>query len=91
MACRTGGRLGVEPVGSIIKGRGRNFSNERGNGGRTSIVFTQTRDYLGEHKSTSESNSSQVDPVTRKDGQSYRQTECYACHWYGHFSDQCSD
>ena len=72
------------PQGSLE----RNFRCERGCGGRTSFMFTKTR---GECNSTSGRKFYQVDPVPGKYGQLYRHTEFYACHSYGHFSDQCPD
>ena len=77
--------------GSILRGGRRNFRNERGCGDRSGVIFTQTRGDRGERKSTSGINLSQGDPVTGKDVQLYRHTECYACHCYGNFSGQFQD
>ena len=75
--------------GSILRGGSQNFGNRCGHGGRTSVMFTQTRCDRGEQNSTSGSNSSQVDPVLGKYEQLYRHTECFACHCYGNISGQC--
>ena len=77
--------------GIILKGERHNIINERVHGGRTSVMFTQTRGERGERKSTSGRNFSRVHPVPDKYGQLYRHNKCYACHRYGHFSDQCPD
>ena len=50
--------------GIILRGGRRNFRNELGHGGRTSVVFTQTRGKRGERNYTSGSNLFQVDPVS---------------------------
>ena len=73
----------------ILRGGGIHFRNECGNGGRTSVMFTQTRSNRGEHKYTLGINPSQGDTLPGKYGQLYRYTECYACHCYGNFSGQC--
>ena len=75
--------------GRILRGRRLNCRNECGRGGRTSVMFTQTRCDRGEQNSTSGSNSSQVDPVLGKYEQLYSYTECFACHFYGNVSGQC--
>ena len=77
--------------GSILKGGKKDFRNECGHVVKTIAMFTQKRGDRGEHKYTSGSNLSQVDPVPGKYGQLYRHTECYACHNYGKFADQLPD
>ena len=62
--------------GIILRVERQNFRNERGRGGRTSMMFTQTggRGGRGERNSTPGSNLSQGNPVSGKDGQLYRNT-----------------
>ena len=76
---------------SILKRGRKTFRSEHGRGGRTNVMFTQTRirGDQAERKSTPGINSSQGDPVPRKHGQFYRHTECYSFHCYGHSSNQC--
>ena len=79
--------------GSILRGGRQNFRNEPQSGGRTSIMFAQTRGKgnQGERISTSGNKSPQGYPVTGKYVQLYRHTECYVCYSYVNFSDQCLD
>ena len=77
--------------GSIIREGRRNFRNESRHGGRTSVIFIQTRGDQGEHKYTSGRNLSQGDPVPGKDGKLYRHIDCYARHCCEIFSNQCLD
>ena len=79
--------------GIMLRGGRRNFINEGVCGGRTRVMFTQTRGRGNRCKfnSTPGRNSYQGDPVTVKDVQLYRHTYCSACHIYGHFSNQFPD
>ena len=52
--------------GSILREGRRKFINERGNGGRTIVMFTQTIGDRGEYESTPGINSPQGDPMTGK-------------------------
>ena len=56
-------------------------------------MFAQTirRRDQGEPRSAPGINLYQGDPVPAKYGQLYSHTEYYACHRYGHFSNQCPD
>ena len=62
--------------GSILRGGRRNFRNEHGCGGRTSVVFTKTRGRgdQGGHSSTSGSNSHKGYTVPGIYGNLYRHT-----------------
>ena len=62
LSVRTSSQFG----GRIIRGGRRNFRNERGNGGRTIVMFTQTIGDRGEYESTPGINSPQGDPMTGK-------------------------
>ena len=81
-------------LGGIIIRRGRHsFRTGWSRGVRTTVIFTKSRGKgnRGGRRRTPGRNLPKVDPVLGRDGQLHRYTECFVCHHYGHFSNQCSN